>query len=127
MSSVALCEFIKMVFKNIEKDGPHDSLNESFEEVPLITGILTYIGFYILMIAGFVSQLFVKQNLEVEKNRDVSVSKGQPQSKSEADNFRRVMCLFTTVLNSFTLVTFTDVFETVSIVQLSVCLVQKLL
>lgn len=67
---------IKMAFENIQKDDTHDTAKESFEEVPLITGILTYVGFYILMLAGFVSQLFVKQNLEVEKNRDVSVING---------------------------------------------------
>lgn len=46
---------------------------ESFEEVPLITACLTYLGFYVLMIIGYVNQLFVKPNLESEKHRDVSV------------------------------------------------------
>ncbi len=49
---------------------------ESFEDMPMITGLLTNLGFYILMFAGFVSQLFVKQNVETEKDRDVSAWNG---------------------------------------------------
>lgn len=60
-----------MTFKDVQKYD--NTAKESFEDMPLITGLLTNLGFYILMIAGFVSQLFVKQNVETEKNRDVSV------------------------------------------------------
>lgn len=59
-----------MTFKDVRK---HDEMaKESFEDMPLLTGLLTNLGFYILMLAGFVSQLFVKQNVETEKHRDVS-------------------------------------------------------
>lgn len=50
-----------------------DTSKESFEEVPLITACLTYLGFYVLMIIGYVNQLLVRPNLESEKHRDVSV------------------------------------------------------
>lgn len=60
-----------MTFKSVQKYDDMDK--EAFEDMPLITGLLTNLGFYILMMAGFVSQLFVKQNVETEKNRDVSI------------------------------------------------------
>lgn len=60
-----------MTFETVQKDDDTDK--ESFEDMPLITVLLTNLGFYILMIAGFISQLFVKQKFETEKNRDVSV------------------------------------------------------
>ena len=31
---------------------------ESFEEVPLYTAVMTYLGFYLLMILGYINQLF---------------------------------------------------------------------
>lgn len=55
---------------NIEKC-PKAS-KESFEEVPLITACLTYLGFYLLMLIGYVNQLIVRPNLENEQYRDVS-------------------------------------------------------
>lgn len=50
-----------------------DASKESFEEVPLVTACLTYMGFYLLMILGYVNQLFFTPNVATEKNRDVSV------------------------------------------------------
>lgn len=43
---------------------------DSYEEVPLITACLTYLGFYLLMILGYLSQLFFVPKVAVEKNRD---------------------------------------------------------
>lgn len=48
----------------------YDSSKESFEEVPLITACLTYLGFYLLMILGYVNQLFFIPNVATEKHRD---------------------------------------------------------
>lgn len=50
----------------------YDTTKESFEEVPFITACFTHLGFYVLMIIGYVNQLFVNPKLETEKNRDVS-------------------------------------------------------
>ncbi|CAG9798350.1 unnamed protein product [Chironomus riparius] len=47
----------------------HDS-KESFEEAPLITACLTYFGFYLLMIIGYINQLFFEPKVATEKNRD---------------------------------------------------------
>jgi serine palmitoyltransferase len=47
----------------------HDS-KESFEEPPLITACLTYFGFYLLMIIGYINQLFFEPKVATEKNRD---------------------------------------------------------
>ena len=46
---------------------------ESFEEVPLYTAVMTYLGFYILMILGYINQLFFTPKVAVEKHRDVSL------------------------------------------------------
>ncbi|KAK6640651.1 hypothetical protein RUM44_012348 [Polyplax serrata] len=43
---------------------------ESFEEVPLYTAVMTYLGFYILMILGYINQLFFTPKVAVEKHRD---------------------------------------------------------
>lgn len=40
----------------------------------MITACLTYLGFYVLMLIGYVNQLIVRPNIESEKNRDVSPS-----------------------------------------------------
>lgn len=45
---------------------------ESFEEVPLITACLTYLGFYLLMILGYINQLFFAPKVAKEVHRDVS-------------------------------------------------------
>lgn len=92
---------------------------ESFEDMPLITGLLTNLGFYILMLAGFVSQLFVKQNVETEKNRDVSLSTVSTVvvSSYESGNFRRDTFLSITNSNSSTSDMFTGGFVIASIDQ----------
>ncbi|GFG39156.1 hypothetical protein Cfor_06464 [Coptotermes formosanus] len=44
--------------------------NESFEEVPLYTAVMTYLGFYLLMFLGYINQLFFTPKVAMEKNRD---------------------------------------------------------
>lgn len=51
---------------------------ESFEEAPLITACLTYLGFYLLMIIGYLNQLFFVPNVASEKNREGYVSLFDP-------------------------------------------------
>ncbi|XP_005185110.1 serine palmitoyltransferase 2-like [Musca domestica] len=46
----------------------------SFEEVPLRTACLTYLGFYLLMILGYLNQLLFVPKVAKEKNRDGYVS-----------------------------------------------------
>lgn len=49
---------------------------ESFEEVPLYTAVMTFIGFYMLMFLGYLNQLcFSPKKVAAEKNREVSFSK----------------------------------------------------
>lgn len=43
---------------------------ESFEEVPLYTAVMTYLGFYLLMFLGYINQLFFIPKVAMEKNRD---------------------------------------------------------
>ncbi|XP_075226049.1 serine palmitoyltransferase long chain base subunit [Lycorma delicatula] len=44
---------------------------ESFEEVPLYTAVVTYIGFYMLMFLGYLNQLFFSpKKVASEKNRE---------------------------------------------------------
>jgi serine palmitoyltransferase len=43
---------------------------ESFEQPTLITACLTYLGFYLLMIIGYINQLFFVPKVATEKNRD---------------------------------------------------------
>lgn len=43
--------------------------------MPMVTACLTYMGFYLLMILGYVNQLFFTPNVATEKNRDVSMFK----------------------------------------------------
>lgn len=47
-----------------------NSSKESFEEAPLITACLTYLGFYLLMIIGYINQLFFVPKVAKEENRD---------------------------------------------------------
>lgn len=51
------------------KNNVHDS-KESFEDAPLITACLTYLGFYLLMIIGYLNQLLFVPKVATEKNRD---------------------------------------------------------
>ncbi|KAL5279621.1 SPTLC2 family protein [Megaselia abdita] len=43
---------------------------ESFEEAPLKTACLTYLGFYLLMILGYINQLFFSPKVAKEENRE---------------------------------------------------------
>ncbi|XP_026475978.1 serine palmitoyltransferase 2-like [Ctenocephalides felis] len=54
--------------KKFDYNDPH-RLKESFEHVPLHTACLTYLGFYLLMILGFLNQLFFTPKVATEKNR----------------------------------------------------------
>lgn len=45
---------------------------ESFEPIPFITAWLTYMGFYFLMLLGFLNQLLFTPKVATERNRDVS-------------------------------------------------------
>lgn len=56
--------------KKFDYNDPH-RLKESFEHVPLHTACLTYLGFYLLMILGFLNQLFFTPKVATEKNRKV--------------------------------------------------------
>jgi serine palmitoyltransferase len=42
----------------------------SFEEAPFIINCLTYLGFYLLMIIGYINQLFFVPKVASEKDRD---------------------------------------------------------
>ncbi|CAB0003214.1 unnamed protein product [Nesidiocoris tenuis] len=42
----------------------------SFEQVPLYTAVMTYLGFYILMFLGYVNQLFFSPKVACEQNRE---------------------------------------------------------
>jgi hypothetical protein len=55
-----------------QKKKPERS-KESFEEVPLYTAVMTYLGFYLLMFLGYMNQLFFTPKVAMEKNRDVSI------------------------------------------------------
>lgn len=50
-------------------DDPYRS-KTSFEEVPLHTACLTYLGFYLLMILGYINQLMCAPKVAKEKNRE---------------------------------------------------------
>ncbi|KAJ9593702.1 hypothetical protein L9F63_014750, partial [Diploptera punctata] len=55
----------------IPKKKPERS-KESFEEVPLYTAVMTYLGFYLLMFLGYLNQLLFTPKVAREQNRDVS-------------------------------------------------------
>jgi serine palmitoyltransferase len=44
--------------------------DERYEEAPFITACLTYLGFCLLMIVGFINQLFFMPEVATEKERD---------------------------------------------------------
>lgn len=46
---------------------------ESFERVPFVTAALTHLGFYILMLMGFINQLFFTPKVAKEYNREVKL------------------------------------------------------
>lgn len=68
-----LFNFLSNEFQEIPKNHHYKEVHESkesFEEVPLITACLTYLGFYLLMIIGYLNQLFFVPKVATEKNRD---------------------------------------------------------
>lgn len=54
-------------------DHIQESQKSSYEQVPLHTACFTYLGFYLLMILGYINQLFFTPKVATEKHRDVSV------------------------------------------------------
>lgn len=51
-----------------------EKLKESFESIPFFTACLTYLGFYALMLLGFLNQLLFKPKVAKEQNREVNYS-----------------------------------------------------
>lgn len=47
---------------------------DSFEPIPILVACLTYLGFYSLMLLGFLSSLLFKPKVAIEKHRDVSTT-----------------------------------------------------
>lgn len=45
---------------------------QSYEEIPLHTACLTYLGFYLLMFLGYINRIFFTPKIATEKNREVS-------------------------------------------------------
>lgn len=50
----------------------HDKPKESFEPIPMLAACLTYLGFYFLMLLGFLNQLLFAPKVATERNREVS-------------------------------------------------------
>jgi len=46
---------------------------ESFEEVPLYTAVMTYIGFYLLVILGYLNQMLFAPKVAKESGRKVNI------------------------------------------------------
>jgi serine palmitoyltransferase len=65
---------------HISYEKPHTPNNshrkDSYEQPSIHTACLTYFGFYLLMLLGYVNQLFFTPNVAAEKNRDVSTAIG---------------------------------------------------
>jgi serine palmitoyltransferase len=51
-------------------DSQNQDSDESLQEAPFITACLTYLGFCLLMIVGFINQLFFMPEVATEKERD---------------------------------------------------------
>ncbi|XP_073989283.1 serine palmitoyltransferase long chain base subunit [Rhodnius prolixus] len=60
---------IKKSFQNGTKS-KKKKLRESFEQVPLYTAVLTYLGFYILMFLGYINLLFFTPKVNIEQERE---------------------------------------------------------
>lgn len=54
----------------IKYDQSQESQKSSYEQVPLHTACFTYLGFYLLMILGYINQLFFTPKVATEKHRD---------------------------------------------------------
>uniref|UniRef100_A0A8D8FSZ4 Serine palmitoyltransferase 3 n=1 Tax=Culex pipiens TaxID=7175 RepID=A0A8D8FSZ4_CULPI len=51
-------------------DHSQEAQKSSYEQVPLHTACFTYLGFYLLMILGYINQLFFTPKVATEKHRD---------------------------------------------------------
>lgn len=49
----------------------HNCSKESFEEVPLYTAVMTYLGFYLLVVLGYLNQFLFAPPVAKERNRKV--------------------------------------------------------
>ncbi|XP_018789625.1 PREDICTED: serine palmitoyltransferase 2 [Bactrocera latifrons] len=56
--------------KKLKELAEEHTTKTSFEEVPLHTACLTYLGFYLLMILGYINQLLFVPKVAKEENRD---------------------------------------------------------
>jgi hypothetical protein len=62
---------------NLSKELESNPIKDScgcFEEAPFITTCLIYLGFCLLMIVGYINQLFSMSKVPMEKERDGYVS-----------------------------------------------------
>lgn len=50
-----------------------EEATETFEKIPLHVAFLAYMGFYILMLLGFISQLLFSPQVAKERNRKVNI------------------------------------------------------
>jgi hypothetical protein len=75
---------------------------ESFEKIPLLTAATTFIGFYLMLLMGYVSSLLFTPNVAQEKNRKVNLPEKYQFISNLAIN--RDMCHYTTHLRASTLV-----------------------
>lgn len=61
--------------------GLNKNSRESFEEAPMLVAITSYLGFYLLMIISYVSQIIIKPKVITEKHRDGYVPLYDPFEK----------------------------------------------
>ncbi|XP_067009623.2 serine palmitoyltransferase 2 isoform X2 [Anabrus simplex] len=61
---------VKEVKQSADASVPRRRSRESFEEVPLITAVMTYLGFYLLMFLGYLNQLLFTPKEAKEMNRE---------------------------------------------------------
>lgn len=59
-----------MVNQQKKYDYSQESQKSSYEQVPMHTACFTYLGFYLLMILGYINQLFFTPKVATEKHRD---------------------------------------------------------
>lgn len=107
---------------------------ESFERIPYLTACLTYMGFYILMLIGFLSQFIYKPTVAIERNREVCVCvcAFTDEPKPENGNLMFYLCHYRVMLH-YTIVSSSSIYVTcivasviVSIVPYAVCPEQML-
>ena len=52
---------------------PAEEAVETFEKIPLYVAVLAFMGFYILLLLGYISQLLFPPQVAKEKNRKVNI------------------------------------------------------